>query len=256
MYKVKYVEVISLDETKKPEEKESEGTSEKTIKESLEEPTSEIEPSKETTEEHAEEKTAEKQITDEKAKEEPKDQEEPIEEEKPSEKAKEKPVKAEEKKEKPRKDRGPDFKYIVRISNTDIDGEKNVVYGLKSIKGINVHMATLIADKTGINRYGKIGNLKEFQIEKIQETINNLKSSAPNWMLNRRRDYDTGEDVHLIGSEIDMRLRDEINIMKKIRSYRGIRHERGLPVRGQRTRANSRKGLALGVSKKREQLKK
>ena len=48
-----------------------------------------------------------------------------------------------------------------------------------------------------------------------------------------------------------MRLRDEINILKKIRSYRGIRHERGLPVRGQRTRANSRTGLTLGVSKKR-----
>lgn len=266
MYKVKHVEVISLDETKKPEEKESEDTSEKTEKESLEEPTSEIEPSKEKTEEHAEEKTEEslqteektdeKQITDEEAMVKPKDQEEHIEEEKPSEKVKEKPVKAEEKKEKTRKDRGPDFKYIVRISNTDIDGEKNVVYGLKSIKGINVQMATLIADKTGIDRYGKIGDLKESQIGKIQETINNLKSSAPNWMLNRRRDYDTGEDVHLIGSEIDMRLRDEINIMKKIRSYRGIRHERGLPVRGQRTRANSRKGLALGVSKKREQLKK
>ena len=53
-------------------------------------------------------------------------------------------------------------------------------------------------------------------------------------------------------TDIDMRLRDEINIMKKIRSYRGIRHERGLPARGQRTRANNRKGLSLGVSKKRE----
>jgi len=70
-------------------------------------------------------------------------------------------------------------------------------------------------------------------------------------MLNHRKDIETGEDIHLIGSEIGLRLRDEINIMKKIRSYKGIRHERGLTVRGQRTRGNNRKGLTLGVSKKR-----
>lgn len=167
------------------------------------------------------------------------------------EKDKEKP---EEKKEKSKKkaDRGKDFKYIVRLSNTDVDGEKNVVYGLTRIKGIGVHMGTLIADEVGIDRYMKIGDLKDSQIEKIQEIIDKVSTSAPGWMLNHRKDFDTGEDIHLIGSDIDMRLRDEINILKKIRSYRGIRHERGLRVRGQRTRANNRKGLALGVSKKRE----
>lgn len=183
------------------------------------------------------------------SKEEPR--EEPVEPEEIKERA-EKPKKVEEKKEKPKKkiDRGPDFKYIVRLSNTDVDGEKNVVYGLTTIKGISVQLATLIADKTGVDRYNKIGYLKDVQIEKLQEMINNLNQFAPGWMLNHRKDFDTGEDIHLIGSDIDMRLRDEINILKKIRSYRGIRHERGLPVRGQRTRANSRTGLTLGVSKK------
>jgi len=113
-------------------------------------------------------------------------------------------------------------------------------------------MATLITDEVKIDRYKKIGYLSDTQIEKIQELIDNVSNNAPSWMLNHQKDYDTGEDNHLIGSDIDMRLRDEINIMKKIRSYRGIRHERGLRVRGQRTRANNRKGLALGVSKKRE----
>ena len=113
-------------------------------------------------------------------------------------------------------------------------------------------MATIIADNAGVNRYVKIGDLKDSDIEKLQSSINNITEIAPIWMFNHRKDYETGKDIHLIGTEIDMRLRDEINIMKKIRSYRGIRHERGLPVRGQRTRANNRKGLALGVSKKRE----
>ena len=114
-------------------------------------------------------------------------------------------------------------------------------------------MASLIINETDIDRNMRIGDLKDAQIEKLQEAINNIIENAPGWMLNHRKDYETGEDIHLVGSDIDMRLRDEINIMKKIRSYRGIRHERGLPARGQRTRANNRKGLTLGVSKKREQ---
>jgi small subunit ribosomal protein S13 len=145
-----------------------------------------------------------------------------------------------------------DFKYIIRLSNTDINGEKKVVYGLTTIKGIGLHMATLICDETKIDRYMKIGDLSDDQIEKLQQAIDTVGDNAPTWMLNHRKDYDTGSDIHLIGNDIDLRLRDEINIMKKIRSYRGIRHERSLPVRGQRTRANNRKGLALGVSKKRE----
>ena len=163
-------------------------------------------------------------------------------------------VKTQEKKEKTKKEKGqdPDFKYIVRISNTDIAGEKNIVYGLSSIKGVGIHMATLIASELKIDRKSKFGKLSDSQIQMIQEKIDNINEIAPRWMLNHRKDYETGKDIHLISSEIDMKLRDEINIMKKIRSYRGIRHERGLPVRGQRTRANNRRGLALGVSKKRE----
>jgi small subunit ribosomal protein S13 len=144
-----------------------------------------------------------------------------------------------------------DFRYIVRIANTDINGEKKLIHGLTSIKGVGHHMGVLVANETGINRNVKFGDLTDAQIEKIKKTLDSILDIAPGWMLNHRKDYETGEDLHLIGPEIDMRLRDKINIMKKIRSYRGIRHERGLPARGQRTRANNRRGLALGVSKKR-----
>ena len=165
-------------------------------------------------------------------------------------KPKEEKTKKEDKKKKAEHD--DDFKYIVRIANTDINGEKKLVHGLTSIKGIGHHMGVLIANETGISRSVKFGDLTDAQIKKIQDTLDKILDIAPDWMLNHRKDYETGEDLHIIGSEIDMRLRDEINIMKKIRSYRGIRHERGLPVRGQRTRANNRRGLALGVSKKKE----
>jgi small subunit ribosomal protein S13 len=143
-----------------------------------------------------------------------------------------------------------DFSYIVRIANTDIDGEKTVLHGLTSIKGIGRHMSMLIINSIDIDKDMKMGKIKEKHIEMINDAIEKIQDQAPRWMLNHRKDYETGEDLHLIGSQIDLQLRDEINIMKKIRSYKGIRHERGLPARGQRTRSNNRRGLSLGVSRK------
>ena len=252
-----------MEDASKPKKEAPETPAEKVKDEPVEEPQQEQDVQSEDTKESEDigEETAEKPEAEETS-EEPETEEEIEEktEEKPAEvketekpSKQEKPEKAEVKKEKPKKDRGPDFKYIVRLSNTDVDGEKKVVYGLSSIKGVGVHMASFIINETDIDRNMRIGDLKDAQIEKLQEAINNIIENAPGWMLNHRKDYETGEDIHLVGSDIDMRLRDEINIMKKIRSYRGIRHERGLPARGQRTRANNRKGLTLGVSKKREQ---
>jgi small subunit ribosomal protein S13 len=159
-----------------------------------------------------------------------------------------KPAKPEVKKELPK--RGPDFRYIVRIANTDINGEKSLIYGLATVKGVGLHMSTMVADLAGLDRMTKVGDLKDDQIEKIKEILGNINKLGPKWMLNHRKDYETGADLHLIGIDIDTRLREEINIMKKIRSYKGVRHEAGLPVRGQRTRAHGRIGLAMGVSRK------
>ena len=77
-----------------------------------------------------------------------------------------------------------------------------------------------------------------------------LTEKLPPWMVNRPNDPDTGADYHLFGSDVDLRLRDDINRMKMIRCYRGVRHEQGQKVRGQRTRSNGRTGLTVGVIKK------
>ena len=236
-----------MDDTSKPNEETPEMPSEEIKDETVKD----LQP---------EPKVQTEEISEKQGEEEPEVKED-IQQDKSDEPKQEKPEKTEAKRETKKegakkKDKKDDFKYIVRIANTDIDGEKTLVRGLTSIKGIGMHMSVLVTDLTGLNRNMKIGDLTDAQVEKIKEALDNVNKNAPGWMLNHRKDYETGEDVHLIGSEIDMRLRDEINIMKKIRSYKGIRHERGLPVRGQRTRANSRKGLALGVSKKREQVKK
>ncbi|NIA09897.1 MAG: 30S ribosomal protein S13 [Nitrospiraceae bacterium] len=143
-----------------------------------------------------------------------------------------------------------EFKYIVRIASTDVDGNKPVRYALTQVKGVGNSMAKLIAKYSEVDESVKIGNLSDEDIEKINETLAKVNEWTPEWMKNRRKDRETGEDKHLIGAEIDLVKRDDINLLKKIRSYRGIRHEKGLSVRGQRTRANKRSGLTVGVSRR------
>ena len=151
-----------------------------------------------------------------------------------------------------KKEHDENFNYIIRVVNTDINGENNIVQGLTQIKGIGRHLAVLIADTAEVDRRLKFGNLAEPQIEKLKEVLENIDEYAPAWMLNYQKDVYTGENMHLISTDVAIRLRDDINMMKMIRSYRGVRHELGLKVRGQRSSSNGRKGLALGVSKRKE----
>jgi len=145
------------------------------------------------------------------------------------------------------------FRYIVRIAGVDIDGNWKVAYGLAKIKGVGVTLAYAICRKLGINPEMRIGNLTEADVKKIEEALSDLKKlGLPPWLFNRRKDYDTGEDLHLIGSDLIMAVRKDIETMKKIRSWKGIRHSLGLKVRGQRTRTTGRLGLTVGVKRKRK----
>ena len=142
------------------------------------------------------------------------------------------------------------FRYIIRLANTDLEGARTVVYALTNIKGLGIRMAEVVTDLAGIPRTERIGNLADEQVAKIQQVLTNLGETAPIWMVNRPHDWETGVDLHLFGPDVDLRLRDDLNRMKMIRCYRGIRHEQGQKVRGQRTRSNGRTGLTVGVVKK------
>ena len=146
-----------------------------------------------------------------------------------------------------------DFRYIVRIVNTDIDGNKPTVVGLQSIKGVGKRVAEVVVQKAGVDRAVKIGTLDEATTDELAKLVSSYSDYAPNWAINRQQDYETGEDHHIVGNELDMVLKDDINRLKMIRCYRGQRHETGHKVRGQRTRSNGRRGLTLGVSKNRNQ---
>lgn len=146
----------------------------------------------------------------------------------------------------------PDFKYIVRVANTDLDGKFQVIPAIAMVKGLGIRTGAIVAARANVNAYQKIGNLSDEDIARLQEAVDALADTIPPWMLNRRKDVDTGEDNHLIGSDVEIKLRDDLNRLKKIRTYRGVRHEGGQKVRGQRSRSNGRTGLTLGVQKQKQ----
>lgn len=151
---------------------------------------------------------------------------------------------------KPVEKKDENFRYIVRIVNTDLDGNKNIVIALSGIKGVGLRSAEIIAKMAGIPRSTKIGDLLEPKTDELEKLIMDYSEKVPHWMVNRQSDWSTGADMHLVGVDVELNRRDDINLMKMIRCYRGIRHEQGQKVRGQRTRSNGRTGMTMGVIRK------
>lgn len=137
------------------------------------------------------------------------------------------------------------MKQIVRIFNTDIEGNKPLYYGLRKVKGIDYSISNAICNLLNVEQNKKIGELTDQEIKKITEIIQKL----PPWLMNRKKDFDSGENKHLIYSDVKLRRDFDIKLLKMIKCYRGLRHAAGLPVRGQRTKAHFRRGPAVGVKK-------
>ncbi|MEM3580521.1 MAG: 30S ribosomal protein S13, partial [Candidatus Bathyarchaeia archaeon] len=144
-----------------------------------------------------------------------------------------------------------EFRHILRITDTDIDGSLKAPYALRKIKGISLNLANAILKKAGIDPNIRAGFLTEAEVEKIEEIIKEpTKFGLPGWLLNRRKDLETGKDMHLISADLILRTKMDIEKMKELKSWRGYRHAYGLKVRGQRTRTTGRTGKAVGVKKK------
>ena len=125
-----------------------------------------------------------------------------------------------------------------------------MVIGLTQIKGLGFMFATAILDTLKINPNSNIGNLTDENVQAIEKVITDpIANKIPIWFLNRRKDIETGADLHLLTSDIPFTLRNDIERERITASWRGYRHLSGLKVRGQRTRTSGRKGGAVGVAK-------
>ena len=145
-------------------------------------------------------------------------------------------------------DEEEDIRYFVRIGQTDLDGTKSVERALIEMNGLGRRAARVIADKAGVDRTAVFGRLDDDDIEEITAVVEGYADEVPDWMTNRRSDFFSGETTHETGNDLSLTRQQDINRMKMIRSYKGVRHQRGQKVRGQRTRSTGRSEGTVGVN--------
>jgi len=141
-----------------------------------------------------------------------------------------------------------DIRYFVRIGQADLDGTKSVERSLTDLNGIGHRAARLIAEKADVDRTATFGALDDETIEGIVDIVEGFEEEVPEWLANHRNDFFGGETTHEIGNELELTRRQDINRMKMIDSYKGIRHKRGQKVRGQRTKSTGRTEGSIGVN--------
>jgi small subunit ribosomal protein S13 len=127
---------------------------------------------------------------------------------------------------------------MARIAGVDIPNEKRVEIGLTYIYGIGQTTSRQILDKTGINPDTRCRDLTETEVARLRELI---------------------DSEHVVEGDLRREIAMNIKRLMDIGSYRGLRHRRGLPVRGQRTKTNARtrRGTRRTVAgKKRSRAKK
>jgi len=144
-----------------------------------------------------------------------------------------------------------ELRHIVRIAATELKGEMPLRIALTKIKGVSFMFSNAVIKALGYDPEKKVGELSDEEIEKIEDCLKNPHSyGIPSWLYNRRKDLLTGKDLHVVGPDLELVVKQDIDFMKKIKCYRGIRHALGLKVRGQRTRSTGRKGRTVGVQRK------
>ena len=128
--------------------------------------------------------------------------------------------------------KGSRFKFMARISGVELQDNWRVAYALTKIKGIGWSLSENILDSLNIDKTKRVSDLATEEISKIVSKL----------------------EKHAVEGELLRQVRGNIARLKATNSYRGIRHARGLPSRGQRTRSNARtkrgKRKTVGAFKK------
>ncbi len=119
---------------------------------------------------------------------------------------------------------------MARISGVDLPKEKRVEVGLTYIFGVGLSTSQKILKETGINPDTRIKDLTDDQVNDIRKVI---------------------DEKHIVEGDLRREVALNIKRLTEIGCYRGLRHRKGLPVRGQRTKTNARtrKGPRKLVSK-------
>ena len=136
---------------------------------------------------------------------------------------------------------------VIRVAEADLNADEKVESSIRNIKGIGFTLSKIIVDKCGFHEK-KLIDLTQDEIDKLEALVKS--PDVDSWLLNNRQYTKTGENAHFVSSELFFVQNSFISEMKKMKSYKGVRHILRLPVRGQRTKSSFRKSLGVGVSRK------
>ena len=147
--------------------------------------------------------------------------------------------------------RAAEFRPLIRMLATNVNGKQKVPFALRIIRGIGRRFAVLVCKIAQVDIDRRAGDLTDEEIDKIQDIFAKPTDyGIPQWFLNRQRCIKDGTYSQIVSNIIDTRLREDLERMKKIRKHRGLRHFWGLKVHGQHTKSTGRTGKTLGVTKK------
>ena len=125
------------------------------------------------------------------------------------------------------------------------------MFALTMIRGVGRRFANIVCKKAEVDLNKRAGELSEEEIEKIKTIMANPRQfDVPDWFLNRQKDPKDGKFGQLLAQQVDSKLRDDFERMKKIRLHRGLRHYWNLRVRGQHTKTTGRHGRTVGLCKR------
>ena len=112
-------------------------------------------------------------------------------------------------------------KVFFRKLRAQINGNASVIHGLTQIKGVNKKFAQAVVNQLGINPEKRIGELSDEKLVEIEELIHNpIEHGIPNWMVNRKNDPIDGKDKHVVGNQLEIITRRDVDKLKKMNSFR------------------------------------
>lgn len=143
------------------------------------------------------------------------------------------------------------LRHVVNLASTDLDGSKPLIDALRKIKGVSFMYAHAVLNVIDYDKQMKTGYLSKEDALRIEEVIKHpVKHGVPTWMVNRQKDYESGDDTHLVAAHQHFVIDNDIKRLKKIRSRRGMRHAAHLPVRGQNVKSNFRRTKSSNAKRK------
>ena len=144
-----------------------------------------------------------------------------------------------------------EYQPLLRVLNTNLEGSENVPYSFTKIRGVGRRYAMLALKKAEIDPRRRAGSLSPEEVERLVNIMQNpLDFKIPKFFLNRQKDPKTGGYEHVLANDVNSKLRDDYERMKKMRLHRGIRLMWGVRVRGQHTKTSGRRGKTVGVAGK------